>query len=55
MAETAYDVRDVRDIKWITKLKPNNVLVSNYVNDTFAVEAYILMVRHWSFLVNLYC
>lgn len=46
MSETAYDVQNIIGIKLITKLKPNSVLVSNHMNDTSAVEAFTLMVRH---------
>jgi len=35
-------VAKIMAVKWITKLKPNNLLVSNDVNASFAAEEYIL-------------
>jgi len=38
-------------VKWITELKPNNLLVNNNVNACFVEVAYISTMWHWRLLV----
>ena len=48
--EVTCDVEHIMGVKWIPKLKPNNLLVSNSVSSSFAVEAsYILVVETYLF------
>ena len=50
--ETAYSLQHIIGIKWITKLKPNNLLVSNDVNANFTAEAYISTAGRWGYLFH---
>jgi len=46
-------IAKIMAVKWITKLKPNNLLVSNDVNVSFAAEEYILTAWRRDLLVSM--